>query len=83
MPAEWQLARYNRALIIGLGLERMGNASYDDFRRGRRELAGRRDAVAETFYEDLAVRIAHDLDNRRVIEGDAEPISEGFLEFPQ
>jgi hypothetical protein len=37
--------------------------------------------VTETFDEQSAVRIEHNLDDCRVVEGDAELVAKGVLEF--
>ena len=37
--------------------------------------------MPDALNEELSVRVEHDLDDIRVVEGDAELITKGFLKF--
>ena len=59
----------------------MGDTADDDFRSRWCHDPGFGYAVTETFDEQSAVRIEHNLDDCRVVEGDAELVAKGVLEF--
>ncbi|GEO85927.1 hypothetical protein GCM10007920_32250 [Ciceribacter naphthalenivorans] len=81
MAADRQLPGYDRLLVVGLGLKRMGDTADDDFRRGPGHSSGRSYAMAKSLDEQPSVRVQHDLDNARIVEGDAEFVSEGILQL--
>lgn len=79
VAADRQLARYDRAILVGLGMQRMGHAADHDLGGRGVHLARRRDAMAKPLDEEPPIGIEHDLDDRGVIEGDAELVAERFL----
>ncbi len=81
MAADRKFAGNDRLLVIGLRLERMRYAADHDLGCRGRHFAGWRDAVSEPFYEQLPVRVQHDLDDSRIIEGNAKWVPEGFLKL--
>ncbi|MNL50876.1 hypothetical protein D3C87_1739310 [compost metagenome] len=68
-------------LIVGFRLQRMGDAADDDFGGRGTHRAGRGNAMPQPFNEQPSVGIEHDLDDRCVVECDAELVAEGVLEF--
>jgi hypothetical protein len=81
VATDWQLAGDDRLFRVHFGLKRMGHRADHHLRGSGRHLASGRNAVTEAFDEQFSVRVEHDLDDIRVVQGNAKLIAERLLKF--
>lgn len=81
MATDRQFAGDDRALVICLRLQCVGDTADHDFRSRWRHDPGFGYTVTEAFNEQSAVRVEHDLDDCRIVERYAELVAKCVLEF--
>jgi len=81
MPADWKLTRHDRAIVVDLRVQHVGDTPDDSFGGRACHLASCSHSMTEPFDEQTTIRIEHDLDDARVFERDAQMISQCVLQL--